>query len=240
MAAAHTPVTIGGIMSLRQMRIIREESGPMNTRQRILKRFLLPATGGLILAACGEQNPTAPAAAANDPSGAPSFRLEGTWSPPLTFVQVTCLSNVAPPGRLWTTDGGVNLHIRRQVTQQTVLPADPTAWTPIGNNEVVENLNVNTATGAGRAWGRAGFVVFAGVPGFGEGGGWKTSWNGRITGGMLSAELRGRGRGSMRGTRIKGRIEQFVPTAEQLTWMCDGAPVLKAVTVTGRVLSPGD
>jgi hypothetical protein len=140
------------------------------------------------------------------------------------WIQSTCR---VEPGEQHTTNGA--LHMRGETHYDTIWMDLGEGYVAVGSNLIVidYDLSLNTLNG------RGGGTFAADMPGLGSS--FAGHFNGGIKGGMLTAQAVGEGSGAMAGAKMTARIVQFQPTAEQLTWLCNGGEVTKAVTVSALI-----
>lgn len=131
------------------------------------------------------------------PVGATTTRLE---------ISGTQQSSLVDPGKVWSS--GPILHVRDQEVAG-ILTLDQSAGLPsTGTSHAFVNINLDTRTGNGRAWGE-------GSLDFGDGG-FDTTFSGdvrpaNVPGGLLfEFELVGHGYGSLEGMELRITGQEFV------------------------------
>lgn len=143
----------------------------------------------------------------------------------VSWVQATC---EVEPGTTWTSGKeSQRLHLRSEVHRDVMMWADGTSF---GTNTIVFDFDVKLANGRGIASG-----TFNAWPSSLSDGCWIGTFDGKLKKFMLSATVEGVGTGELAGTRLRGEIRQFVPTAAQAATLCGGDEVYKAVRVSATI-----
>ena len=139
------------------------------------------------------------------------------------WIQATCKIEEGEE----STRGG-SQHVRGEKHHDTIYMNMGEGYVRVGSNLIVMDYDVG-ASGNGRGGG----TFAADLPALSAA--FSGHFNGRIEAGMLTARAVGDGSGAMEGAKMKARIVQFVPSEEQLVWMCEGDEVAKAVSVSANI-----
>lgn len=179
--------------------------------------FVLFAFGvALLLLACSEQNPTAPALTQSEQEAAVAALAKGGSIPFTSTIDFTA-GTLVDPGKEFVDDKGV-LHVRGQINDA------PITGDIEGTVRIVTDIDINLTDGSGRYRGK--FVITGTFQG--RTGTYSGKFSGKVIDGSFGPnDFAGRGRGGFKETRIKGTA---VPT-----------PLGSGVfTLTGRVLKDDD
>jgi hypothetical protein len=151
---------------------------------------------------------------------APASADEGI---PVEWIQATC---GVDPGDEWASRGAA--HVRNEVHHDVIWKdVGEGQLAPVGTNEIRINYDISLKTFNGRGGG----TFLAQLPDFAFAG----HFNGSIRSGLLTARAIGDGSGAMAGAKLEALIVQFQPTEDQLSWLCDGGTVYKAVSVSAVI-----
>ena len=155
--------------------------------------------------------------------------LSEDGSEAVEWIQATCTVEQGEEA----SDAGA-LYVRGEKHHDTILMDLGEGYVPVGTNLISMDYDVSLETGDGQGGG----TFLADLPGLDSS--FSGHFNGPIRAGMLTARAVGDGSGAMAGARLEGSIVQFSPTEEQLTWMCGGEAVHKAVKVSAQIRPAAD